>query len=144
MIRNYGTFCHRLVAYERSLRGVGPLRVLGPHGPTSRMGCPQRPANLKGGAHAHPAPTPPPRLRPWLHLQPGPEEFVNLQGLLVQSSKWFRISSAQFSSLVTSLPGQFVQFILGHRGQVPPFSSFSSVHLVQITNSSGSDSDWPG
>ena len=33
----------------------------------------------------------------------GPEEFVNYQGLLVQSSKWFGISSVQFRSLITSL-----------------------------------------
>ena len=39
---------------------------------------------------------------------PGLEEFVNLQGLL--SSKWFGISSVQFSSLVTGLSGKFVQF----------------------------------
>ena len=57
-----------------------------------------------------------------------PEEFVNLQGLLVRSSKRFGISSVQFSSLVTSLTGNFIQFSLRHSGQVPPFSSvqFSS------------------
>ena len=73
--------------------------------------------------------------------RPGLEEFVNLQGLLVQSSKWFGISSVQFSSLGTSLPGKFVQLSSGYQGQVPPFSSFSSVHSVQFTNSSGPDSD---
>ena len=43
----------------------------------------------------------------------GLEEFVNLRGLLVQSSKWLGISSVQFSSLVTSLSGKFVQFSSG-------------------------------
>ena len=38
---------------------------------------------------------------------------MNLQGLLVQSSKWFGISSVQVSSLVTSLSGKFVRFING-------------------------------
>ena len=37
--------------------------------------------------------------------------------------KWFGISSVQFSSLVTSLAGKFVQFSSRHGGQVPPFSS---------------------
>ena len=70
-------------------------------------------------------------------MDPGPEEFVNLRGLLVQSSSLLGISSVQFSSLGTSLSGKFVQFSSGHRGQVPQFRSFSSVHLVQFTNSSG-------
>ena len=65
-------------------------------------------------------------------LHSGPEEFVNLRGPLVQSSKWFGISSVQFSSLVTSLSGKFVQFSSGHGDQVPPFSSvqfrLGSVH----------------
>ena len=43
-----------------------------------------------------------------------PEDFVNLQGLLVQSSKWLGISSVQLSSLVTNLPETFVQFSAGH------------------------------
>ena len=47
----------------------------------------------------------------------GPEEFVNLQGLLVQRSKWFGVSSVQISSPVTSLSGKFVQFSSGHGGQ---------------------------
>ena len=63
----------------------------------------------------------------------GPEEVVNLRGLLVQSSKWFGIKSVQFSSLVTSLSGKFVRFSSGHGDQVPPFSlvqfRLSSVHL---------------
>ena len=54
--------------------------------------------------------------------------FVNLQRLLVQSSKWLGISSVQFSYLVTSLSGKFVQFSSGHGSRVPPFSSFSSFH----------------
>ena len=74
-------------------------------------------------------------------LDPRPEEFVNLQGLLVESSKWFGISSVQFSSLVASYSGKLVQFSWGHGGQVPPFSSLTSVHLVKFTNSSGPDSD---
>ena len=55
--------------------------------------------------------------------QSGPEEFMNLQGLLVQSSKWFGISSVQFSSPAWSdqLPFSSVQFWA--RGQVPQFSS---------------------
>ena len=71
----------------------------------------------------------------------GPEEFVNLPGLLVQSLKRFGISSVQFSSQVTSLPGKFVQFSSWHGGQVPTFSPFSSGHSVHSTNSSGPDSD---
>ena len=66
---------------------------------------------------------------------------MNLQGLLVQSSKWFGISSVQFSFLATSFSGKFVQFSSGHGGQVHPFSS---EHSVQFTSSSGPDSDWPG
>ena len=62
----------------------------------------------------------------------GPEEFMNLRDRLVQSSKWFDISSLQFSSLVTSLSGKFVQFSSGHEDNVPPFSSvqfrLGSVH----------------
>ena len=61
-------------------------------------------------------------------MQPGPEEFANLQGLLVQSSNFFGVSSVQFRSLGTSLTGKFGQFSSGYRGQVPPYSSFSSVH----------------
>ena len=52
-----------------------------------------------------------------------PEEFVNLQSLLVQSSKWFGISSEQFSTLVASLLGEFVQFSSGHGELVLPFSA---------------------
>ena len=44
-----------------------------------------------------------------LMMQPGPEEFVNLQGHLVQSSNLFCISSVQFRSLGVSLSGKFVQ-----------------------------------
>ena len=69
----------------------------------------------------------------------GPEEFVNLQFLLVQSSKSFGISSVQFSSQVARLSGKLVQFSSGQWGQVPPFSSFSSVHSDQFTKSSGPD-----
>ena len=39
--------------------------------------------------------------------RPGLEGFMNLQGLLVQSSNWFGISSVQFSSLGTSLESLF-------------------------------------
>ena len=67
----------------------------------------------------------------------GPEEFVNLQDLLVQSSKWFGISSEQFISPGTSMSGKFVQFSSEHRGQVYPFGSFSSVHSDQFMNFSG-------
>ena len=56
---------------------------------------------------------------------PGPEELLSLQGLFVQSSNWFAISSVQFSSLGTSLSGKLVQSSSGHQGQVPLFSSFS-------------------
>ena len=70
--------------------------------------------------------------------RPGPEQFVNLQGLLVQSSKMFGISSVQFGSLVTSLSGKLVQFSQGHGSQLPPFSS---VHSFHFTNSSGPESD---
>ena len=59
--------------------------------------------------------------------RPGPKEFVNLQCLIVQSSKWLGISSVQFISLATSSSGMFVQFSWRHVDQVPPFSSFSSV-----------------
>ena len=38
---------------------------------------------------------------------------MNLRGLLVQSSKWFGISSVQFSYLVTSLSGKFVSSVRG-------------------------------
>ena len=58
----------------------------------------------------------------------GPAEFVNLQGLLVQSSKWFGISSVQFGFLVTSLSRKLIQFSSGHGGQVSPFSSVHSFH----------------
>ena len=60
---------------------------------------------------------------------------MNLQGLLVQSPKWFDISSVQLSSLVTSLSVKFVQFSSGQGGggQVPPLHLFSS---VRFTNSS--------
>ena len=61
----------------------------------------------------------------------GQEEFVNLQGLLVHSSKSFGISSVQFSSLVTRLSGKFIQFSSGHRSQMPSFSRFSSFSSVQ-------------
>ena len=40
-------------------------------------------------------------------LRSRPEEFVNLQGFLVQSSKSFGFSLVQFSSLVTSLESSF-------------------------------------
>ena len=43
-----------------------------------------------------------------------PEEFVNLRGLVIQSSNLFGISSVQFSSLGTSLSGKCVQFGLGY------------------------------
>ena len=62
---------------------------------------------------------------------PGPEGFVSLQGLLVQTSKWFGISSVQFSSLVTSLAGKFVQFssVQARWPRVSvQFSSLSSFH----------------
>ena len=58
--------------------------------------------------------------------------LADLQGLLVQSSNWFGISSVQFSSVGTSLSGKFFQFSSGHRNQMLPFSSFSSVHPVQL------------
>ena len=58
--------------------------------------------------------------------QPGPEEFVNFLGLVVQSSKWFRISSVQFSSIVTRLPGKFVQFSSWGSSNFKKFSKFSS------------------
>ena len=61
------------------------------------------------------------------------EEFVNLQSLLVQSSIWFGVNSVQFSSLFTILYGKFVQFSSGYGGQVPPFSSFSSVQFSSQT-----------
>ena len=51
-----------------------------------------------------------------IYLEPGPEEFVNLQGHLLQSSNWFCISSVQFSSPSTNLFGKFVQFSSGYRG----------------------------
>ena len=62
----------------------------------------------------------------------GPEEFVSLQSLLVQSSKLFGASSMQISFLVTSLSGKFVQFSWA-RGTSDSvlfvqFSSFSSFH----------------
>ena len=62
--------------------------------------------------------------------RPEEEESVNLQDLLIQSSNWFGISSLQFSSLHTSLSGngKLIQFSFGHQSQVPPISSFSSVH----------------
>ena len=63
----------------------------------------------------------------------GPEEFVNLQGPLVQSSNLFDISSVQFSSLGTSLSGKFVHFRPEHRGQVPPFSSVQFIPLSSRT-----------
>ena len=66
---------------------------------------------------------------------PGTEEFMNLQGLLVRSLKWFGISSEQFSSLVTSLSGKVVQFSSGHGSRC--LRSVRSVHSVQIANSSG-------
>ena len=71
-------------------------------------------------------------------VAPGQEEFVNLQGPLIQSSKRFGISSVQFIPLVASSLGKFVQFSPGHGDQVPPFNS---VHSVQITNFSGPGSD---
>ena len=37
-------------------------------------------------------------------MTPGPEQFVNIQGLLVQSSKWFGIRQVQFSYLVGKVP----------------------------------------
>ena len=62
---------------------------------------------------------------------PGPEEFVNLQGHIVQSSNWFGISSVQFSSLVTSLESSSSSF-RGFGSSAPvqfaEFSPFSSVH----------------
>ena len=72
---------------------------------------------------------------------PAPAGFVNLQGVLLQSSKWLGISSVQFGSIVTSLSGKFVQFNSGHGGQVTPSSS---VHSFHFANSSGPDSAWPG
>ena len=60
---------------------------------------------------------------------PGPEEFVNLLCLLVQSSNYFAISSIQFSSLDTSLSGNFAQFSSGSRGQM---SSLGSVQSTQF------------
>ena len=62
----------------------------------------------------------------------GPEGFVSLRGLLVQSSNLFGISSVHFSSLDTYLSGKFVQFSSGHRGK-----RLSSVRSVQFVNSSG-------
>ena len=43
---------------------------------------------------------------------PGPEEFVNLQGL-VQNSNLFGISSVQFSYLFTTLSGKFIYSVQG-------------------------------
>ena len=63
-------------------------------------------------------------------LFPGPEVFVNLQGLLLQSSRLFGISSVQFSSLVISLCEKFLQFSSGHGYQVHPFSSVHSFHFA--------------
>ena len=62
-------------------------------------------------------------------LDAGPEKFVNLQGLLVQSSSLFGINLVQFNSQGTSLSGKFVQFISGHRGQMPPFRSVQFISL---------------
>ena len=55
-----------------------------------------------------------------------------LQGLLVQSSKWFGISLVQFSSLLTSLTGKCIHFSSGRGGQVPPFSSVHSVYFTWL------------
>ena len=43
---------------------------------------------------------------------PGPEEFVDLQGL-VQNSNLFGISSVQFSYLFTTLSGNFIYSVQG-------------------------------
>ena len=58
---------------------------------------------------------------------------MNLQGLLIQSSNLFSISSVQFSSLGTCLSGKFVQFSSWQRGQVPPFSSVQFTPLSSRT-----------
>ena len=69
-----------------------------------------------------------------------PEEFVNLQGLPIQSSNGFASEQyLKFNSLVISLTGKFVQFSLGHGGQVPPSSS---VHSFQFTNFSKEMRSW--
>ena len=60
-----------------------------------------------------------------------------LEGLLVQIPNWFGTSSVKFSSLSTSFSGKFIQFSFGHWGQMLLFSFFSSVHSVEVTNSSG-------
>ena len=61
---------------------------------------------------------------------PGPEEFVNFQGPLVQSSNLFGISSVQFGSLGTSLESSFSS--VGGTGtkclRSVELSSFRSVH----------------
>ena len=71
---------------------------------------------------------------------------MNLQGLLVQSSKWFGISSVQFSSLVTIFSGKFssVQFPSHHFAWKVQFSSVhgrsqnlkSSISSVQSSSAS--------
>ena len=70
-------------------------------------------------------------------VEPGPEEFVNLRGLLVQNSKWFDICSVQVSSLVISLSEMLVQLSSGHWDKLPPFSSFSSVYELFPSHCSG-------
>ena len=60
---------------------------------------------------------------------PAPEEFVNLQDLLVKVQVvWHQYSTVQFSRHQFVRNVRSVQF--GAPGQVPPFSSFSSVHEV--------------
>ena len=46
-----------------------------------------------------------------------------------------RVCSVQFACLIGSASSSFVQ--IGAWGQVPPFSTFSSVHSVRLTNFSG-------
>ena len=72
----------------------------------------------------------------WLCLLTSPGCYV--------VSDWRNFSSKSFTKspfssvrLPDRVDWQFVQFSSGHGSQEPPFSSFSSVHSVQFTNSSG-------
>ena len=56
----------------------------------------------------------------------------------------YQFSAAQVSSFNIFWKVCNVQFSSGYEDQVPPFSSFSLVHSVQLTNPSGPDSDCPG
>ena len=67
----------------------------------------------------------------WFRYVSGPEEFVNLQGLFVQSAKWFGFNSVQFSSPVTiCLESSFSSV------RCMEAKNLHSVHSVQFTNSS--------